>query len=144
MFENNLVNELEFLPFIFHRGIKVGYVPQTPWLLNGTLKQNIVFGLPYYEKHFLRVVQMCALKTDINSMPNKENTMVGDRGMTLSGGQKQRVMIARMLYSKADLLLMVRKLNSTNSFCPEINRGGQADKLRGAKMHVPHGKCLQY
>lgn len=53
---------------------------------------------------------MCALKADINSMPNKENTVVGDRGTSLSGGQKQRVMIARILYSKADVLLMVRVL----------------------------------
>ncbi len=94
--------------FLISRLFKIGYVPQSPWLLNGTLKQNIIFGHPFHDKQFLRVLELCALKGDVNAMPKKEFTIIGDRGVTLSGGQKQRIMIARMLYSNPDVMILVK------------------------------------
>lgn len=83
------------------------------------MKENITFGFPYLEKHFARIIQMCALNTDINLLPSNQHTIIGGRGVALSGGQKQRLMIARMLYSKPDIILLVKYLfvEMSNNYC---------------------------
>lgn len=84
----------------------VAYVPQRAWLFGGTLQENILFGRPFEEKRFWEVVRAAALETDLEAMPLKEQTMVGERGQKLSGGQAARVSLARALYADADLYLL--------------------------------------
>jgi len=93
----------------FKRGTTVAYVSQRTWLLNASVLENIVFGDKYNKSRFKRVIDACALGPDIDILPDKERTIIGDRGIALSGGQQQRVAIARALYSKANIILMVRK-----------------------------------
>lgn len=107
----------KILTYLSNRHLKFGYVPQSPWLLNDTIKENIIFGFPYQEKHFARVIQLCGLNADINSLPSKHHTVIGGRGVALSGGQKQRLMIARMLYSKPDIVLLVNPNVPITAFC---------------------------
>lgn len=85
----------------------IAYVPQRPWLLNANVRDNILFGEPFRPKHYDRVLKACALKPDIELMPDGDMTEIGERGIKLSGGQRQRIVIARALYSPASVVIMV-------------------------------------
>lgn len=91
----------------FKKGNSIAYVSQKTWLLNASVVENIVFGDKYNKSRFKRVIEACALGPDIDILPDKEMTMIGERGIVLSGGQQQRVALARALYSKANIILMV-------------------------------------
>jgi ATP-binding cassette, subfamily C (CFTR/MRP), member 1 len=76
-------------------GGRVAYVAQSAWILNATLRDNILFGSPYDVKRYREVLHACELEHDIKVLPNHDMTEIGERGINLSGGQKQRVAIAR-------------------------------------------------
>lgn len=88
------------------KGANIAYVPQKPWLLNATLKENILFGQAFNFRRYNKVIDSCALKPDIASLPAGDETEVGEKGINLSGGQKQRISIARALYSNADTVIL--------------------------------------
>ena len=74
-------------------------VPQHPFILNTSVRENITFGLPFDANVFKSVVAACALERDVDSMPGGIMTEIGERGITLSGGQRQRVGLARGVYA---------------------------------------------
>ncbi|KAJ5403819.1 P-loop containing nucleoside triphosphate hydrolase protein [Penicillium cosmopolitanum] len=82
------------------------YVAQIPWIEAATIKQNILFGLPFCEKRYRDVLYACALVKDLEIFPDGERTEVGPDGVNLSGGQKARISLARALYSRAGTLLL--------------------------------------
>ncbi|KAL3100076.1 hypothetical protein niasHT_022904 [Heterodera trifolii] len=88
----------------------VAYVPQQPWILNRTLRENIIFPVSEeekpYEQHYAKVVKACALTADFSVLPNGDQTEIGEKGINLSGGQKARVNLARALYRRADIYLL--------------------------------------
>lgn len=69
----------------------MAFCDQTPWLTNQTLQQNITAFSKYDASWYSTVVRACALQEDIAQLANKDQSMVGSKGITLSGGQKQRV-----------------------------------------------------
>ncbi|KAL3918531.1 MAG: hypothetical protein SGILL_004192 [Bacillariaceae sp.] len=77
----------------------VAYAAQTPWILNATVRENILFGLPYDEDKYNRVLLACQLTHDLNILSDGDATEIGERGINLSGGQKARVSVARAAYS---------------------------------------------
>ncbi|KAJ2082698.1 hypothetical protein H4R24_001366 [Coemansia sp. RSA 988] len=81
----------------------IAYVPQQPWILNATLRENILFGNDYDQEFYYKIISACALQQDIDALPAGDLTEVGERGITLSGGQKMRVALARAVYSRADV-----------------------------------------
>ncbi|KAJ3058066.1 Multidrug resistance-associated protein 1 [Rhizoclosmatium hyalinum] len=85
---------------------KVAYVPQTPWIMNATLRENIVFGSDYDAKYYERVIAACGLGPDLEVLPGGDMTEIGERGINLSGGQKQRINLARAVYARADVYLL--------------------------------------
>ena len=88
---------------------QIGYVPQDIYLLDDTIKKNIAFGIPEKNidnKKLLKSIEMSQLKEFINSLPDGEHTIVGNRGIRLSGGQKQRIGIARALYNNPKILIL--------------------------------------
>nr|XP_018907669.1 PREDICTED: ATP-binding cassette sub-family C member Sur [Bemisia tabaci] len=87
-------------------GLSVAYVSQKPWLLNATLRDNILFGRRYRHHRFQKVIASCALQPDIENMPAKDLTLLGENGVSLSGGQQQRIAIARAIYSRAQVIIM--------------------------------------
>jgi len=83
----------------------VAYVPQEAWILNDTIKNNIVFTSNQDDIRYARVVEACELRSDISLLKAGDQTVIGEKGITLSGGQKQRISIARAVYSNQDVYL---------------------------------------
>ncbi|KAF9476386.1 P-loop containing nucleoside triphosphate hydrolase protein [Pholiota conissans] len=84
----------------------VAYGAQETWVLNESIRNNILFGSPYDEQRYRSVLQQCALDPDLALLPAGDATEVGEKGATLSGGQKARVTLARAVYSPAKVLLL--------------------------------------
>ncbi|KIV99658.1 uncharacterized protein PV09_08713 [Verruconis gallopava] len=84
----------------------VAYCAQQAWLVNATIKENIVFASPWDPKRYKDVIVACSLARDLEILDNGDQTLVGEKGVTLSGGQKQRISLARALYSRARHVLL--------------------------------------
>lgn len=85
---------------------KTAYVPQTAWVMNASVKENIVFGHRWDPQFYDKTVQACALRDDFAQLPDGDQTEVGERGISLSGGQKARLTLARAVYARADVYLL--------------------------------------
>lgn len=79
----------------------VAYVSQQAWLQNASIRDNILFGSMYEEERYNEVIEVCALKRDLEILEDGDLTEIGEKGITLSGGQKQRVSLARAMYSRS-------------------------------------------
>lgn len=66
------------------------YVPQAAWLRNASIKENILFNLPYDEERYQKTLEACALTTDLEILEDGDESEIGERGVNLSGGQKAR------------------------------------------------------
>ncbi|PSS10083.1 ABC transporter C family member 9 like [Actinidia chinensis var. chinensis] len=82
------------------------YVPQSPWILSGNVRENILFGNPYDSAMYDKTVKACALMKDFELFSAGDLTEIGERGINMSGGQKQRIQIARAVYQDADIYLL--------------------------------------
>jgi ATP-binding cassette subfamily C (CFTR/MRP) protein 1 len=85
----------------------VAYCTQSPWVVNDTLRGNVLFGREYNEARYLRVIEACALIDDLAILPAGDMTEIGERGINLSGGQKARVSLARAMYSESTKILLL-------------------------------------
>lgn len=84
----------------------IAFVAQIPWIENASIKDNILFGLPYDESRYNKVIDVCALRKDLEMLADGEETEIGANGINLSGGQRWRVTFARALYSRAGILVL--------------------------------------
>jgi HlyD family secretion protein len=87
---------------------RIGFVAQSIFLSEGTVAENVAFGIPQEQidrEQVRRALQMAHLLEMIDDLPNGIDSKVGERGIQLSGGQRQRVGIARALYHEADVLI---------------------------------------
>ncbi|KAF8310655.1 ATP-binding cassette transporter [Clavulina sp. PMI_390] len=107
-----LLGELHYVPSgvdswrSLPRNGGVSYCAQEPWILNETIKENILFGRAYDEERYRQVLYQCALERDLELFDAGDETEVGERGLTLSGGQKARVSLARAVYSESSIVLL--------------------------------------
>lgn len=100
-----------------HNGLtnSFAYCSQNAWLLNGTVKNNIIFNGAYDDVRYRKVIDACGLKRDLEILPAGDSTEIGEKGITLSGGQKQRISLARAVYSNAKHLLLDDCLSAVDS-----------------------------
>ncbi|XP_016378267.1 multidrug resistance-associated protein 5-like [Sinocyclocheilus rhinocerous] len=91
------------------------YVAQQAWILNDSLRENILFGKKYIEEKYNAVLEACCLFPDIIELPYGDMTEIGERGANLSGGQRQRVSLSRALYSERPVLLLDDPLSAVDA-----------------------------
>ncbi|ESN96344.1 hypothetical protein HELRODRAFT_189204 [Helobdella robusta] len=94
---------------------RIAYVPQEAWILNASLRDNILLGQPYEKKKFNEIIGACALTEDLLLLSEGEMTEIGEKGVNLSGGQKQRVSLARSIYQDCDVYLFDDPLSAVDS-----------------------------
>ncbi|KAJ1496591.1 Canalicular multispecific organic anion transporter 2 [Coelomomyces lativittatus] len=79
----------------------ISYVPQEAWLLNFTLRENILFGADLNPNIYHQVIHVCALERDLTLLAAGDETEIAERGANLSGGQRQRASLARAVRSSS-------------------------------------------
>ncbi|ROV98773.1 hypothetical protein VMCG_06779 [Cytospora schulzeri] len=87
-------------PTVLHA--TTAYCPHDPWIMNQSIRANILLGLPFNASRYDRVLHAVALAQDIATLNKGDQTLAGENGSRLSGGQKQRVSLARALYSPSN------------------------------------------
>ncbi|XP_005094919.1 canalicular multispecific organic anion transporter 1 [Aplysia californica] len=114
-FLSALCGEMEILEGDMYVNGTTSYVPQEPWILNATIKDNILFGSPVNKSLYEHVLTSCALNTDLESFECGDLFEVKDKGENLSGGQKQRVNLARAAYCQSDIVLLDDPLSAVDN-----------------------------
>ncbi|XP_077399671.1 ATP-binding cassette sub-family C member 4-like isoform X2 [Vanacampus margaritifer] len=94
---------------------QLNYAAQQPWVFPGTIRSNILFGRVLDPHKYARVLKACALKKDLELLPDGDLTLIGDKGGTLSGGQKARINLARAVYEEADIYLLDDPLSAVDA-----------------------------
>ncbi|XP_077204240.1 ATP-binding cassette sub-family C member 5 isoform X2 [Paroedura picta] len=91
------------------------YAAQQAWILNATLRDNILFGKEFDEERYNTVLNDCCLRPDLAILPNGDLTEIGERGANLSGGQRQRISLARALYSENNIYILDDPLSALDA-----------------------------
>ncbi|KAH9747851.1 ABC transporter C family member 2 [Citrus sinensis] len=93
----------------------VAYVPQISWIFNATLRKNILFGSEFDPAKYWKTIDVSALQHDLDLLPDRDLTEIGERGVNISGGQKQRVSMARAVYSNSDVYIFDDPLSALDA-----------------------------
>ena len=110
----------------------IGYVPQDTFLFSDTLRENISFGVhDALEEHVFEAAEIASISGEIQSFPQRYDTMVGERGITLSGGQKQRTALARAVLRQPKILILDDALSSVDTDTEERILRRLRDVMRG-------------
>jgi ATP-binding cassette subfamily C (CFTR/MRP) protein 4 len=100
---------------IARKPASLAYAPQDPFIMDGSIRENILFGLDYDEENYRMTVEACGLDVDFGQFQNGDMTIVGDRGVQCSGGQRARIGLARALYKDADILVADDPLSAVDA-----------------------------
>jgi ATP-binding cassette subfamily C (CFTR/MRP) protein 1 len=90
------------------------YVSQQYFIMNASIKDNILFGHKFDPAFYAETVRACALLEDFKHLPDGDETQVGEKGISLSGGQKARLSLARAVYARADIYLLDDPLSAVD------------------------------
>ncbi|WVW86803.1 hypothetical protein I302_108858 [Kwoniella bestiolae CBS 10118] len=99
-------------------GGSLSYAPQQAWVLSGSVRDNITFFTDPEDvdlRKVERIIDACGLRADVEAWPDKDLTIIGERGVTLSGGQRQRLCVARAAYANGDIVLLDDPLSAVDA-----------------------------
>ncbi|KAI9501705.1 hypothetical protein GGI26_004219 [Coemansia sp. RSA 1358] len=123
----------------------IALLEQSPWIMNDTVRANILFGRDYDEEYYNRVLYACALIDDIKIWKSGDQTVIGECGINISGGQRARLALARTIYSRADIYVLDDPLSAVDAHVKRhildhviMDSGLLAGKLRVVSIHDEH------
>ena len=93
----------------------ISYVPQEAWIQNDTLRNNILFYLPFDSSRYHHILDICELKPDLEALIGGDMTEIGEKGINLSGGQRARINMARALYNNKDIYIFDDPLSALDA-----------------------------
>uniref|UniRef100_A0A3P8X0T2 Cystic fibrosis transmembrane conductance regulator n=1 Tax=Cynoglossus semilaevis TaxID=244447 RepID=A0A3P8X0T2_CYNSE len=117
---------------IRHSG-RISFSPQTAWIMPGTIRDNILFGLTYDEFRYTSIIKACQLEEDFSLLPDKDKTLLGEGGVILSGGQRARLGLARCI---CNLMASKTRIVVTS----KLDHLKRADKI----LLLHNGDCFFY
>ena len=118
-------------------GDSMSYAAQDPWIMDGTVRENVTMGLPFRQEWYDQVIDACGLRMDFQIFRHGDSTIVGDRGVQCSGGQRARIGLARAIYRDADVLVADDPLSAVDA---KVGRQIFHEALLG--LCVNRGKCV--
>eukprot|EP01135_Chromosphaera_perkinsii_P000783 Nk52_evm71s151 gene=Nk52_evmTU71s151 len=110
-----ILNEIECMSGSTSFNGKIAYVSQQAWIMNATIRDNILFGKPFDEARYKKVCQVCCLAPDFKLFDAGDMVEIGEKGINMSGGQKQRISLARAVYQDADIIIMDDPLSAVDA-----------------------------
>jgi len=117
-FFNSLLGEMicdtETEPSVEING-SISYVAQKPWIMNATIKENILLDNNLVEGNYNEALRTSCLQSDLNILINGDETQIGEKGVNLSGGQKARIALARAIYANSDIYLLDDPLSAVDA-----------------------------
>jgi ABC-type multidrug transport system fused ATPase/permease subunit len=145
---NAILNNLDILNNQSDKKIKINgsiaYVPQKAWILNDSVRNNIVFKRSFDPERYNTVVNICQLNPDFELFKSGDMTQISDKGSNLSGGQKTRITIARAVYSDSDIYLFDDPLSALDSHVGEFIFNGLIKEYLKNKTVLVVTHALQY
>ncbi|KAJ1258328.1 hypothetical protein BS78_10G066900 [Paspalum vaginatum] len=112
---NSVIGETHVISGSISSYGSIAYVPQVPWVLSGSVRDNILLGKEFDPRRYEEVIQACALDVDISAMARGDMSHIGEKGTNLSGGQRARLALARALYHNSDIYLFDDILSAVDS-----------------------------
>ena len=119
---NSILRNLELLndnspdkTFFIHSN-KISYACQDPWIMNGTIRENIIFYDKFDKERYNQVVNACQLDKDFENLKHGDQTEIGSTGNNISGGQRARIALARAIYKDADIYLFDDPISSVDTY----------------------------
>ncbi|KAG6581465.1 ABC transporter C family member 12, partial [Cucurbita argyrosperma subsp. sororia] len=121
----------------------VAYVPQVSWIFNATVRDNILFGSEFESNRYWKAIDVTSLQHDLELLPGRDHTEIGERGVNISGGQRQRVSMARAVYSNSDVYIFDDPLSALDAHvgqqvfnrCIKEELGGKTRVLVTNQLH---------
>ncbi|XP_039119671.1 LOW QUALITY PROTEIN: ABC transporter C family member 13 [Dioscorea cayenensis subsp. rotundata] len=112
---NSILGEMCRIHGSVHSHGSIAYVPQVPWILSGSVRDNILFGEAFDARRYREVLHSCGLDVDISRMVGGDLAYIGEKGINLSGGQRARIALARAVYHESDVYLLDDVLSAVDS-----------------------------
>lgn len=112
---NTILGEMNLTKGFIQSSGSVSYVPQIPWILSGTIRDNVIFGKDYDLRRYSDVLEACALDKDVSLMVGGDMAYIGEKGLNLSGGQRARLALARAVYHGSDLVMLDDVLSAVDA-----------------------------
>ena len=113
-----LLKEICTLEGTIAKNGKFAFASEESWIISGTIRENILMDQDYNEDWYNKVIKACSLERDFDLFNEyRDQTMIGDRGITLSGGQKARISLARAVYTNREIYLLDDPLSAVD---PEV------------------------
>ena len=140
----SLLKEICTLEGSIAKNGKFALAGEEPWIISGTIRENILMDQDYNEDWYNQVIKACSLERDFDLFKEyRDQTMIGDRGITLSGGQKARISLARAVYSNREINLLDDPLSAVdpevcNDLFTQCIKGILAEKTVILATHQAH------